>query len=106
MATKDQERKALAQIKKIVEGLGEDSYLSFAFEGCWEKAEQNIENDWACSQAQEIENQRKLLAAWNQKCQEMDKKIDTLIEYKTKKAGNDIAVLGDVKVYVPNGKKV
>jgi len=37
---------------------------------------------------------------------EICKKIDTLIEYKTKKAGNDIAVLGDVKVYVPNGKKV
>lgn len=88
MATKDQERKALAQIRKIVEGLGEDSYLSFAFEGCWEKAEQNIENDWACSQAQEIENQRELLAAWNQKCQELDKKIDTLKAEKEQEIKN------------------
>lgn len=37
---------------------------------------------------------------------EICKKIDTLVEYKTKKVGNDIAVFGDVKVYVPNGKKV
>lgn len=27
MTTKEQERKALAQIKKIVESLGEDSYI-------------------------------------------------------------------------------
>lgn len=49
MATKDQERKALAQIKKIVEGLGEGSYIGTAFEGCFEIAEENIENDWASS---------------------------------------------------------
>lgn len=49
MATKEQERKALAQIKKIVEGLGEDSYIGIAFEGCFEIAEENIQNDWGCS---------------------------------------------------------
>lgn len=49
MATKDQERKALEQIRKIVEGLGEDSYIGTAFEGCFEIAEQNIEDDAACS---------------------------------------------------------
>jgi len=48
-ATKDQERKALASIKKIVEGLGPQSYIATAFEGCFEDAEQNIENDFACS---------------------------------------------------------
>ena len=37
---------------------------------------------------------------------EICKKIDKLIEYKTKKVSNDIAVIGDVKVYIPNGKKV
>lgn len=42
MTTKEQERKALAQIKKIVEGLGGDSYLATAFEGCFEDAEYNI----------------------------------------------------------------
>lgn len=49
MTTKEQERKALAQIKKIVESLGEDSYIGIALEGCLEDAETNIENDWALS---------------------------------------------------------
>lgn len=49
MTTKEQERKALAQIRKIVEGLGENSHIGTAFEGCFEIAEENIENDFACS---------------------------------------------------------
>lgn len=49
MATKEQERKALEQIRKIVAGLGEDSYVATAFEGCFCDAEDNIENDWALS---------------------------------------------------------
>ena len=49
MATKDQERKALEQIRKIVAGLGRNSYIGTAFEGCFEIAEQNIEDDAACS---------------------------------------------------------
>ena len=51
-ATKEQERKALEQIRKIVEGLGKDSYIGTAFEGCFEIAETNIENDWGCSMKQ------------------------------------------------------
>lgn len=46
MTTKEQERKALAQIRKIVEGLGEGSYVATAFEGCFELAESNIEYDF------------------------------------------------------------
>ncbi len=49
ITTKEQERKALAQIKDILAGLGEGSYVGTAFEGCCEIAESNIENDWACS---------------------------------------------------------
>ena len=37
---------------------------------------------------------------------EICKKIDNLIEYKTTRRKEDIAVAGDVKVYIPNGKKV
>ncbi len=48
-ATKEQERKALANIKKIVEELGEGSYIGMAFTGCFETAESNIENDFADS---------------------------------------------------------
>ena len=56
MTTKEQERKALAQIQKIVAGLGEDSYIGMAFEGVFEVAEENINNDWACSLKQSVEN--------------------------------------------------
>lgn len=49
MTTKEQERKALERIRKIIADLGEDSYVGTAFEGCFEIAETNIENDWACS---------------------------------------------------------
>lgn len=50
-ATKQQERDTLEKIKKMVTQLGPNSYLSAAFEGCFELAAENIENDWACSMA-------------------------------------------------------
>ena len=46
MATKVEERKALEQIRKIVAGLGEESYIGRAFEGCFEMAEENINCDF------------------------------------------------------------
>ena len=49
MTTKEQERKALEQIKKIIAGLGEGSYIATAMDGMIEDAEENIENDWAMS---------------------------------------------------------
>lgn len=55
MTMKEQERKALEQIREIVAGLGEDSYIGTAFEGCFEIAEENIENDFACSMKQRAE---------------------------------------------------
>lgn len=55
MTTKDQERDALKKIRKIVETLGEDSYIVTAFDGCFEIAEENIENDFACSMKQRWE---------------------------------------------------
>ena len=55
MTTKEQERKALEKIRKIVEELGENSYVGTAFEGCFEIAKENIENDFACSMKQRAE---------------------------------------------------
>lgn len=55
MTTKEQEFKALARIKKIVADLGEGSYIAAAFEGCFEIAEDNIRNDFACSMKQKAE---------------------------------------------------
>ena len=71
IVTKEDERKALAKIKKIVESLGEDSYVGTAFEGCFEIAESNIENDWACSMKQRSDN-------WEIECGKLCSKIDEL----------------------------
>lgn len=46
MLTKEQERKALEQIEKILSDLGSDSYVSKAFEGCVMLAATNIDCDW------------------------------------------------------------
>lgn len=49
LATKQEERDTLAAIRKMVEELGPQSYLATAFEGCFEDAESNIENDFGDS---------------------------------------------------------
>ena len=49
MTTKTEERKALEEMKKIVEGLGPESYIKTAFDGAWEVAESNIDYDFADS---------------------------------------------------------
>lgn len=57
-ASKQQERDALDQIRAIVDTLGPDSYLATAFAGCFEDAEENIKNDFACSMKQRLEAAR------------------------------------------------
>jgi hypothetical protein len=69
MTTRDDERKALAQIKAIVDKLGSDSYVATAFEGAFEIAEDNIDNDFAGSvkyyidKADELEQEHKVVEA-------------------------------------------
>lgn len=53
--TKEQERKALEKIRKIVSDLGEGSYLSMAFDGCFEIAECNIDNDFGDSPRESLD---------------------------------------------------
>lgn len=48
-ATKQQERDTLAAIRRMVDELGPQSYLATAFEGAFEDAESNIENDFGDS---------------------------------------------------------
>lgn len=55
MTTKDQERQAIEKIRKIVEGLGENSYVGFAMEGVLELAEDNIREDTAYSMKENAE---------------------------------------------------
>ena len=59
MVTKEQERKALEQIKKNVDSLGADSYIATAFDGCFEDARENIENDFALCMKDRYETERK-----------------------------------------------
>ncbi len=79
MTTKEQERKALEQIKKIVAGLGEDSYLAIAFDGCFEIADTNIENDWACSMKQRAESAEAREAGYRCACDEITEKYNAKI---------------------------
>lgn len=91
LITKEDERVALRKIKKIVENLGSDSYLATAFDGVWEIAEKNIDNDWACSARKYIDNfykiQGKLNAALNslsEKEKEEDYLQDLVLEKNEK----------------------
>lgn len=56
MTTKEQERKALEKITTIIAEVGgEESYIGAAFDGCFEIAQDNIENDFMCSWKQRYE---------------------------------------------------
>lgn len=55
LATKEQERKALEKIRKIVAELGPQSYVATAFEGCFRDAEDNIDDDAAYSMKSRFE---------------------------------------------------
>lgn len=55
-ATKEQEREALEKIKALVAELGPQSYLATAFDGAFEDAEENIENDFAFSMKGRVES--------------------------------------------------
>lgn len=73
MTTKEQERAAVEKIRKIIEELGENSYVGFAMEGVLELVEENIREDTAYSmkkraelieeRAREAEKENKLLKA-------------------------------------------
>ena len=78
MTTKAQERAALEKIKKIVNDLGEDSYVATAFEGCFEMAEENINNDWACSMLQRAEGNANRAAAMQNRAEVAEKEVEAL----------------------------
>ena len=80
MATKAEERKALEEIRRIVEGLGNDSYLAMAFDGCFEMAESNIENDFANNPKTSIEKLKKDLRAANAKIKNADEAYEIVLK--------------------------
>lgn len=78
MTTKEQELKALEKIRKIVEELGENSYVGMAFEGCFEIAEDNIENDFGCSMKQRAESAEQKLEAAGIIRSNLEKEVEEL----------------------------
>lgn len=87
MVTKNDERKALEKIKKIVQELGDDSYIAVAFEGCFDIAEENINNDFACSMEQKYNNEHeqvvrllKEISDWNDDYLKQEAEIKRLKE--------------------------
>ena len=76
MTTKDQERKAVEKIRKIVEELGENSYVGFAMDGVLELAEENIRDDTAYSMKKRAE------LAWERtdKAEKESKDLKTEVE--------------------------
>lgn len=71
LASKRNERETLETIRQLVADLGENSYLATAFEGCFEDAEANIENDFGDSWKRRAESAGEKLA-------EAEKKIKTM----------------------------
>lgn len=85
IATKEQERKALEKIKKIVSDLGPDSYLSTAFKGCFEDAEYNIENDFACSPYDRWISEKRRADSLEEQIETLKKDYETAYELADKK---------------------
>ena len=97
MTTKEQELKALDKIRAIIAGLGEDSYIGTAFDGCLEDAEENIQNDFALSMKDRWQSAEQKLIAAKADAQQahdaldrtMDKLLDKEEERKTAKSNAD-----------------
>lgn len=74
-ATKEQERKAVEKIRKIINELGQGSYVGIALEGCLEDAESNIENDFADSMKSRLEHSEKRLREAQGRIAELEDKL-------------------------------
>lgn len=79
MSTKQQELEALKKICEIVAELGPDSYIATAFEGCFEIARSNIENDFADS----------MKARWQDADRKLNEANGTIEDLQTKLAESE-----------------
>lgn len=77
MATKRNERETLEVIRQLVADLGEQSYLATTFQGCFEIAEENIENDFADSLRGRLDAALKKIDKLEDQVKEMERKLKT-----------------------------
>lgn len=77
MATKRNERETLEIIRQLVADLGEQSYLATAFQGCFEIAEENIENDFGDSLRDRLDGALNKIDLLEAKVEELEKKLKT-----------------------------
>lgn len=82
MATKRNERETLETIRQMVADLGEQSYLATAFQGCFEDAEDNIDDDAAYSYKGRYEHVREQLDEAKKKIEELEGKLTQEIAEK------------------------
>lgn len=76
-ATKEQEMQALGQIKNIIESAGgADSCIGMALEGCLEIAEENIENDFACSMKHRADKAEADAESFQKSVQELSARLE------------------------------
>jgi predicted RNase H-like nuclease (RuvC/YqgF family) len=79
-ATKEQERKALVEIREIVDGLGENSHVAAAFDGCFGIAGENIRYDQMCSMKEKVEAAEKQAGFYVNLANERYKLIEELMK--------------------------
>lgn len=80
MTTKEQERQAIAKIRRIVEGLGENSYVGTAMDGVLEVAEQNIADDAAYSMKERMEIAERREQEQRERAEKLEKELKALKE--------------------------
>lgn len=101
MTTKAEERYALDKIEKIIKGLGEDSYVAKAFEGCVEIAADNIANDFMNSLKESLQYVRENA---ERKTAELEKKIERFEECNERLAEEIDDLNGDVEVALDDAR--
>lgn len=94
MTTKDQERQAIEEIRKIVEGLGENSYVGFAMEGVLELAEENIREDTAYSMKRRAEIAEEQTDELKEEIKTLKKRNETIhrVEIENKDAADRLSL--------------
>ncbi|MDT3700846.1 MAG: hypothetical protein RO469_15665 [Thermincola sp.] len=77
-ATQEMERRILEEIEEMVYELGDDSYLAAAFEGAFEIAVKNIQNDVRCTTQEYIDAANNAEEKARQESEELKEQIARL----------------------------